>query len=78
MTLSSITHFDERMMRANVGSVDRAVRIVLGLAILSLWFVLEGPSRWWALVGLVPLATALLGWCPAYGVFGLSTCRKGA
>ena len=78
MILSSITHLEERMMRANVGFVDRVVRIVLGLAILSLWFALEGPSRWWALVGLVPLSTALLGWCPAYGVFGLSTCRKGA
>ena len=78
MILSSITHFEERMMRANVGSVDRVVRIVLGLAILSLWFVLEGPSRWWSLVGLVPLVTALLGWCPAYVAFGLSTCRKGA
>jgi hypothetical protein len=65
-------------MRANVGSVDRIVRIVLGLAILSLWFVLEGPSRWWALVVVVPLATALLGWCPAYGLFGLSTRQKGA
>lgn len=65
-------------MRANVGSVDRVVRSVLGLAILSLWFVLEGPSRWWALVGLVPLVTALIGWCPAYGALGLSTCRKGA
>jgi hypothetical protein len=65
-------------MHANVGPVDRVVRIVLGLAILSLWFVLEEPTRWWALVGLVPLATALLGWCPAYRLLGLSTRGKAA
>ena len=40
-------------MKANVGGIDRAVRIIAGLAILSLYFVLEGPARWWALLGLV-------------------------
>ncbi|HEX8010730.1 MAG TPA: DUF2892 domain-containing protein [Casimicrobiaceae bacterium] len=60
-------------MTANIGNIDRAVRIVAGLAILALFFVLPGPNRWWALVGLVPLATGLLRWCPAYFVFGLNT-----
>lgn len=61
-------------MKTNVGSLDRAVRVGLGLALLSLFFVLEGNTRWLALVGLVPLVTALVGWCPAYRLLGVSTC----
>jgi hypothetical protein len=61
-------------MTANVGSVDRIVRIVLGLAILSLLFLLEGGARWWGLVGLVPLLTGLISWCPAYKLLGMNTC----
>ena len=61
-------------MEANVGGVDRIVRIVVGLALLSLLFVLEGNARWWGLIGLVPLATGLLRWCPAYLPFGIKTC----
>jgi sulfite exporter TauE/SafE len=64
------------IMTANVGDFDRVVRIVAGLAILALFFVLEGPNRWWALVGLVPLATGIVRWCPAYLPFGISTGRK--
>jgi type IV secretory pathway TrbD component len=63
-------------MVANVGGADRIVRIVVGLALLSLVFVLEGSSRWWGLVGLVFLATGLLRWCPAYLPFGVNTCGK--
>ena len=62
-------------MDANVGSLDRAVRIVAGLVILSLFFVLEGPMRWFALIGLVPLTTGLIRWCPAYSVFGIRPRR---
>jgi hypothetical protein len=61
-------------MKANVGGIDKVVRIVAGLALLSLVFILEGSARWWGLVGLVPLATGLFGYCPAYSLFGLSTC----
>ena len=57
-------------MTANVGGIDRAIRIIAGLAILSLFFVLDGPSRWWALAGLVLLGTGLVAWCPAYLPFG--------
>ena len=59
----------------NVGGIDRAVRIIAGLAILSLYFVLEGDARWFAAIGLVPLVTGLAGWCPAYRLFGVGTCR---
>lgn len=62
-------------MQANVGGIDRGLRIVAGIAILALYFVLEGPNRWWALVGLVPLVTGIVGRCPAYGIFGIRTCR---
>lgn len=51
-------------MKTNVGTVDRALRIVGGLALLSLFFFLEGPARSWSLVGLVMLGTGLSGFCP--------------
>jgi hypothetical protein len=63
-------------MEANVGGADRIVRIVVGIALLSLFFLLEGNARWWGLVGVVLLATGLLRWCPAYLPFGIKTCRK--
>lgn len=62
-------------MEQNVGGVDRILRIVAGLALLSLVFLLDGSNRWWGLVGLVPLGTGLLRWCPAYLPFGIKTCR---
>jgi hypothetical protein len=63
-------------MEANVGGADRIVRIVVGIAFLSLFVLLEGNARWWGLVGVVLLATGLLRWCPAYLPFGIKTCRK--
>jgi len=68
-------------MKANVGGIDKVIRIVAGLAILSLVFVLEGSARWWGLVGLVPLFTGLFRVCPAYSLLGLNSCpmqRKSA
>ncbi|HEX7328219.1 MAG TPA: DUF2892 domain-containing protein [Casimicrobiaceae bacterium] len=62
-------------MGANIGGVDRSVRIVAGIVILALFFVLEGAARWWALIGLVPLVTGIAGWCPAYRLLGIKTCR---
>jgi hypothetical protein len=56
----------------NEGTTDRAIRIVLGLAILSLVFV--GPQSPLGYIGIVPLATGLIGFCPLYRVLGLSTC----
>ena len=61
-------------MKLNVGSIDRVLRIVAGVVILALFFVLDGGARWLGLVGLVPLATGVFGYCPAYALFGLSTC----
>lgn len=61
-------------MTRNIGPVDKVVRIVLGLILLSLIFILEGNLRWIGLVGLVPLLTALMGNCPLYSIFGVTTC----
>jgi len=61
-------------MLANVGRPDRIVRIVLGLALLSLLVVTEPPVRWFGLIGLVPLLTGSFGFCPLYRLLGLSTC----
>lgn len=62
-------------MKTNEGNVDRILRIVLGLGLLSLVFV--GPQTMWGLVGLVPLLTGAVGFCPLYKVFGFNTCRIG-
>lgn len=59
-------------MRPNEGAVDRVLRVVVGLGILSLAFV--GPQTPWAYLGLVPLLTGLVGYCPLYAVLGLRTC----
>jgi len=60
-------------MTVNEGTFDRAARIVVGLAVLSLTVV--GPKSMWGLVGLVPILTGLLGVCPAYAILGINTCR---
>lgn len=59
-------------MQANVGGVDRIIRIVAGLALVG-WAIFGGPT--WAWIGVVPLATGAIGWCPAYLPFGIKTCR---
>ncbi len=57
----------------NVGTVDRTIRVIAGLAILSLTVV--GPHTLWGLVGAVPLLTGIFGFCPLYRLLGISTCR---
>ena len=64
-------------MLKNVGSIDRVVRIVIGLALIAyaLGYIAPGsPLHWLGWIGLVPLMTAAMGSCPLYGVFGMSTC----
>ena len=62
------------MLKENVGNIDRALRIVLGLGLLSLVFV--GPKTYRGLIGLIPLATALMKTCPAYTLIAASTCKS--
>ncbi len=58
-------------MKANVGGIDRILRILVGIALIALVFV--GPQTPWGWIGLVPLVTALIGYCPAYSLLGLRT-----
>jgi hypothetical protein len=63
------------MFKTNVGSADRVIRIVLGAVILSLFFIYPDASwRYYTLIGIVPILTALAGTCPLYSILGLSTC----
>lgn len=61
-------------MKCNIGKVERILRIIAGLVILSLVFI--GPQSPWAWLGLVPLATGILGWCPPYAMLGINTCKS--
>jgi hypothetical protein len=61
----------ERIMKLNVGGIDRKVRIALGLALIA-WALLGGPV--WAWIGVLALATGAMGWCPPYALLGISTC----
>jgi hypothetical protein len=63
-----------RLLPRNESIADRVVRVTIGVAILSLYFV--GPQTPWALLGLIPITTGMLGSCPAYTLFGISTCRQ--
>lgn len=60
-------------MKKNMGSADRIIRIVLGLLIgaAGIYF-----KSWWGLIGIIPLLTAFISWCPLYAPFGLSTRKK--
>ncbi len=60
-------------MKKNVGGIDRVIRIVLGVVLLSLIFI--GPKTLWGLVGLIPLLTGIFGYCGLYSLFGKTTCK---
>ena len=62
-------------MKTNVGSIDRGLRIVVGLVVLGAGYYY---GNWWGLIGIVPLLTGVFRFCPAYVPFGLSTCAKPA
>ena len=61
-------------MTSNIGNTDRIIRIVAGIAIMASFFLLDGNARLLGLIGIVPLATGLFRWCPAYALLGLNTC----
>ena len=60
-------------MKVNVGGIDRVLRIVVGLVLIGL--VATGQIGWWGWLGVVPLATGLIGWCPPYAMLGINTCK---
>lgn len=59
-------------MKSNVGGIDRILRIVVGLVLIAL--AATNTVGWWGWLGLVPLATGLMGWCPPYALLGINTC----
>jgi hypothetical protein len=75
ITRHNINHStEETSMKKNVGGAERIIRVIAGIAILSLAFV--GPKTPWAYLGIVPLTTGLIGWCPPYRLLGFSTCKS--
>ena len=62
-------------MKQNVGKIDRIVRFTIGTAIVVAGMVLHS---WWGLLGIIPILTAVVGWCPAYVPFGISSCARQA
>ncbi len=60
-------------MTRNVGSLDRILRIVVGLGLITI--ALTGPQIVWGWIGIVPLVTAFAGWCPLYTLLGIKTCK---
>jgi len=61
-------------MKKNIGTVDRVIRTIIGVFVLSLIF--WGPKSLWGLLGIIPLGTALIGWCLPYTLLGISTCKR--
>ena len=59
----------------NVGSIDKIFRLIVGLALLSLLFLLNGNLKYLGLIGLVPILTATISICPLYSIFGIKTCK---
>jgi hypothetical protein len=74
LQVGSVIGRGRRLVQINVGNADRAIRVVVGLVLLSLFFFLEGTGRYWGLVGILPLATGLFRFCPAYALFGINSC----
>jgi hypothetical protein len=64
------------MLKTNEGTIDRALRVIVGLALIGWFFADQGAGFWhWAkLIGIVPLVTGLVGTCPVYSLLGISTC----
>ncbi len=58
-------------MKKNVGTIDRVIRAVVGLVIFAIGIYFKS---WWAVVGIIPIATAVVGWCPPYALLGVNTC----
>ncbi len=61
-------------MTINVGTTERIIRVVAGFAILSLVFILDSNARWFGLIGIAPILTGAIGYCPPYAWMGINTC----
>ena len=59
-------------MKPNIGKTDRIIRVLLGVILIAVGAYFKS---WWGVIGLLPILTAALSWCPPYAVFGISTCK---
>ncbi|MGB8451791.1 MAG: DUF2892 domain-containing protein [Anaerocolumna sp.] len=59
----------------NIGRIDKIIRIIIGLALLSLLFILEGNLKYLGLIGIIPIVTASISFCPLYTIFGIKTSK---
>ena len=60
-------------MKQNIHNIERVIRVLVGLGLISLVFI--GPQTPWGWLGVIPLATGIIGWCPPYALLGISTCK---
>jgi hypothetical protein len=60
-------------MKTNIGNIERGIRVVAGLVLVIL--AATGTVGWWGWLGLLPMATGLMGWCPPYALLGINTCK---
>jgi hypothetical protein len=60
-------------MKCNVGKTDRIIRVIVGVGIIAIGVYLKS---WWGAIGVIPIITATIGWCPAYLPFGISSCKR--
>jgi Inner membrane protein YgaP-like, transmembrane domain len=60
-------------MKCNVGKKDRIIRVIVGASIIAIGVYLKS---WWGVIGVIPIITAAIGWCPAYLPFGISSCKR--
>lgn len=60
-------------MKLNVGGIDRILRILVGVVLIGL--AATGQVGWWGWLGVIPLATGIIGWCPPYAILGFNTCK---
>lgn len=64
-------------MKKNVGQLDRKIRLVLGIVLVSLFFLIDGGAKWLSIVGVVLIVTGLVNFCPLYVPFKFNTLKKG-
>jgi hypothetical protein len=63
-------------MQCNVGNpVDKTLRVLVGIGLLSLLYFMEGNLRWLGLIGIIPILTVVFGWCPGWALLGINTCK---
>ncbi|MGB9679377.1 MAG: YgaP family membrane protein [Minisyncoccia bacterium] len=63
-------------MKTNIGSTDKIIRYIIGILLLSMLFFVSGSAKYWGLIGLIPIITAAIGFCPLYTIFGINTANK--